>query len=467
MYGLGGVANRAFAILLVPIYARALGREDYGTVALLTSTLTVVSLLATLALPQAFFRAYLKEARDAAEQAEVLRTMVGLRLLASLVAVAVLLVGSVPLAAVALGDADAWPLTVVLAVIVGLDTLAQVPLSLLRAERRPLPYASLTFGRAALGSLLAVGFVIIGDLGPLGVVLGAALSALVTLVVGYALLLGERRIGLALESRWASGMLAFGLPLVPAALAGWVLNLSDRYLVNAFDGRGATGVYAAGSTVGLAINALAVAPFTLAWGAAYWEIARGEDARPVVGRVLIGFAGLACFGALALSALATDAFRILLTPEFEAGRFITPFSAFASVGYGLFTILTTGINLEGRTRRIPLIIGLAALANLVLNLALIPFLGPLGAAISTLLSYALLAIVGGLSSQRVYPVDWDIPRVATLIGLAMGLAAAAVLGPDHVAWRLACIAAYPLVVLGLGIMPRRATVELLRLARRR
>jgi O-antigen/teichoic acid export membrane protein len=291
-------------------------------------------------------------------------------------------------------------------------------------------------------------------------------SALVTVVVGYFLLFAERRIGLALDPTRAASMLAFGLPLVPASLAGWVLNLSDRYLVNAFDGRGAVGVYAAGSTVGMAINALAVAPFTLAWGAAYWEIARGQDARPVIARVLTGFTGLACFGALALSALATDAFRILLTPEFEAGRFVTPFSAFASVGYGLFTIVTTGINLEGETRRVPIIIGLAALANLALNLALIPFLGPMGAAISTLLSYALLAIVGGISSQRVYAVAWDVARVAMLIGLAMALAAAALLGPDHVAWRLACIAAYPAVVLGLGIMPRRATVELLRLARR-
>lgn len=466
VYGLGGVANRAFAILLVPIYARALGTEDYGIVALLTTTLTVTSLVATLALPQAFFRAYLKEARDAAEREDVLRTMVGLRLVTSVLAAGILLALSVPLAAIAIGDAGAWPLTAVLAAIVGLDTLAHVPLSLLRAERRPRPYAALTFGRAVLGSLLAVGFVVIGDLGPMGVVLGSAVSAMVLLVVGFGLLFGERRIGVGLDARRARSMLAFGLPLVPASLAGWVLNLSDRYFVNAFDGPAAVGVYAAGSTVGLAINALAVAPFTLAWGAAYWEIARRDDARAVIGRVLTGFAGLASFGALALSALATDAFRVLLTPEFDAGRYVTPFAAFASVGYGLFTILTTGINLEGRTRQVPLIVGLAAVANVVLNLALIPLIGPMGAALSTLLSYALLAAVGGAASQRIYAVPWDLGRVGILLGLAMALAAAALLGPDHVGWRLACIAAYPAVVLGLGIMSRRTAVELLRLLRR-
>ena len=38
---------------------------------------------------------------------------------------------------------------------------------------------------------------------------------------------------------------------------------------------------------------------------------------------------------------------------------VTPFSAFAYVGYGMFTILTTGINLAGQTRRLPFIMGAA------------------------------------------------------------------------------------------------------------
>ena len=53
-----------------------------------------------------------------------------------------------------------------------------------------------------------------------------------------------------------------------------------------------------------------------------------------------------------------------------------------------------------------------------------------------------------------------------LIALAMTLAAAALLGPDHVAWRLATLAAYPVLVLGLGILPRGTAGQLMRVLSR-
>lgn len=467
VYGLGGVANQALGIILVPIYARQLGSEGYGTVALLTTTLSTATLIATLAMPQAFFRAYLREASGDDARRGVLATTLGLRLVASVAALILLLALAAPLAGLILGNAGDWVLMAVIGVVVLFDTLNIVPLSYLRAERRPLPYAVLGFGRALAGGVLIVGLVVVGDLGPLGVVLGSAAAALLAAAAGYMLLGRIGRLRMAFDRTLVRRMLAFGLPLVPASLAGWALNLSDRYLVNAFDGREAVGIYAAGYTVGLALNALVIAPFGLAWGAAYWEIARRDDAPRVISRVLTGFAALASFIALGLSALATDAFRILLTPEFEPGRFVTPFSAFGLVGLGIFTILTTGINLAGRTRRLPLIMGSAALANIGLNLVLIPSVGYLGAAASSLLSYWLLAAIGGFSSHRVYPVAWEVGRVALAVGIGMALAAASVIGPDHVAWRLACIAAYPALVIGFGIVPRRYASELIGLVRPR
>jgi O-antigen/teichoic acid export membrane protein len=145
---------------------------------------------------------------------------------------------------------------------------------------------------------------------------------------------------------------------------------------------------------------------------------------------------------------------------------VTPFSAFAYVLYGVFTIVTTGLNLESQTRRLPLIMGGAAIGNVALNLLLIPALGYLGAAISTLISYAGLAVAGGVVSQRVYAVPWEVGRVAALLGLGMALAAIALLGPDLLVWRLACIAAYPVVAVVFGIAPPGLTGSLLALTRR-
>ncbi len=386
-----------------------------------------------------------------------------MRIIVSLIALAALLALSLPLASVLIGDGDAWLLLALIGPIVFFDTLNLVPLSFLRAERRPIPYAAVAFSRAVLGSVLIILFVVVLDLGVVGVVLGSAISALTAAAGGFALLARDGRLGIGLDRRLVRHMLVFSLPLVPASVASWTLNLSDRYLIAAFDGAAAVGTYSAGYTVGLAINALAISPFTLAWGAAYWEISRQDDARAVIGRVLTGFTALASFAALGLAALSTDVFRLLLTPEFEPGRYITPFSAFAYVLYGTFTIATTGLNLESQTRRLPLVMGAVAAGNVALNLVLIPWLGYLGAAVSTIVSYGLLAVVAGRVSQRYYAVPWDLPRVVALLGIGGGLSAAALLGPDHVAWRLLCIAAYPPLVIGLRVVPPDVVASLGRL----
>ena len=295
-------------------------------------------------------------------------------------------------------------------------------------------------------------FVVALDLGPLGVVLGSVGSALVTAVIGMALYLRRTGIGPRLDLGLSRSMLAFSLPLVPAALAGWGLNLADRYVLNAFRGLDELGVYSVGYTGGLVINALAVAPFTLAWGAAYWEIARSDDAPAAFRRVLTLFTIGASAGALALSALGTDAIRLLLTPGFDDARYIVPFSAFGMVLYGVYQVVATGLNLTSHTRLLPLTMGAAAITNVALNLLLVPGLGMYGAGIATIAGYLVLAIVTAAVSQRHYPVAWDVPRVVGTLALASGLGTASLLGPDSTLWRLGCLVVFGVAVVVLRLV---------------
>jgi O-antigen/teichoic acid export membrane protein len=467
VYGVGGMANQAVAILLVPIYARVLGAENYGVLAIVNTTISLTLMLTTLALPQAFFRSYLKEATDDAERLSILRTSITLRLVVSCASLAIMLAAAAPIAILLFGGNEALPLAALLAPIVFFDSLNAVPLSFLRAQRRPRPYAVVSFTRALLGSLLIVFFVVVADLGVLGAVLGSLGSAMVSTSLGFALLLRSVPIRLEWDSGLVRHMLAFSLPLVPAAVAGWTLNLSDRYILQALQDERSVGIYAMGYTLGLIINALAIAPFTLAWGAAYWEISRLAEARQIIARVMTAYAFVATFVALGLSALSTDAIRILLTAEFEPSRFVVPFSAFAYVTYGVYTIAATGLNLESQTRWLPISMGAAAVSGVALNFLLIPHFSLMGAAYSTLISYGLLALISGAISQRYYHVEWQYRRLALTLGLGVGLSLAAIHGPDSVWWRLLCLAVYPPLVMLAGVISPGQVREMVRsLARR-
>jgi len=452
IYGLGGVANQALAIVLVPIYARQLGVANYGVLAIVNTTLSLGLMVTSLALPQAFFRSYLKEAETDADRRRVLRASLGLRLLASTAGLALFSLLAVPLGAVLFGGTAELPVLLLIGPIIFFDSLNVVPLSFLRAHRRPRPYAALAFARAVLGSLLIIVMVVVFRLGVLGVILGSLGSSLVASTIGLLVLSRSNALQVSWDWQLMRHMLVFSLPLVPAAVGGWVLNLSDRYIVQLFDGRVAVGIYAAGYTVGLVINALVIQPFSLAWGAAYWEISRQDGAPRIIARVMVGFAVLASTVALALSALGTDAIRLLLPPDFDPARFVVPFAAFAYVAYGLYTIVATGLNLESQTRWLPVTVGVAAFMAVVLNLALVPPLGYLGAAISTLVTYTVLAVLTGYVGQRYYPVAWQLVPVVGSFVLGLGLAAAALAGPDSLLWRLGCVVVYVPLLLVLRLV---------------
>ncbi|HEX2766177.1 MAG TPA: oligosaccharide flippase family protein [Candidatus Limnocylindria bacterium] len=452
VYGLGGMANQAVAILLVPIYARHLGPAGVGVAGVLNATISIALVIVGLALPQAFFRWYLREAETEAERRNVLATTIAVRIAASLVGFGVVLLASLPITA-ALYDGEHLLVFALAAPIVLFDSLSTVPLSLLRAERRPRDYVVISVVRAVAGTVLILGFVLVANLGVTGVALGGALAAAIGLGIGVFVMAREGRLRIGLDRQLARRMLGFSLPLVPGALAGWILNLADRPLLQAITGSAEqVGIYTLGYTAGLVINAIAIQPIMLAWTAAAWEISKDEDAPRLFARTLTWFLAFAAGVALLLSAAGTDALRILVGDEFDESRFIVPFSAFSYVLYGTYSIVGAGLSIVGRSRTLAGVMGAAAILALVLNLLLIPLLGIYGAAVSTLAGYLALALLAGRLSQRHFPVPWQVGRAAAILGIAGGLAAAALLGPDHALWRAGCVLLYPGALLGLGIV---------------
>ena len=467
VYGLGGIANQAVAILLVPIYARVLGPSGVGVTGVLNSIISLSLMLVGLALPQAFFRWYLREAADHVERAHILRTTLAIRIAASLAGFAIVLLAAVPLTAVLYGG-DNLLVFALAAPVVLFDSFNGIPLSFLRAERRPRNYVAISLARAITGTVLILVLVVTLGFGVVGVSLGATIAAALSAAIGAWVLWRAGVWRPVIDRDLSRAMLAFALPLVPAAVAGWTLNLADRPMLQVITGSEAiVGVYTLGYTGGLVINALAIQPFTLAWGAAFWEISRSDDAPRIFARTLTWFLAIASAAALFLSAIGTDVIRLLFPPDFEASRYIVPFSAFAFVLYGAYTVLATGLNIVGRTGIIATTMIAVAGVALVMNLLFIPLLGMYGAAISTVVGYGLLAILVGWQSQKRYPVPWQILRAVVIFGLAVMLSALALLGPDNPLWRVGTILIYPPILVGTGIVRPTQARQLLSVLLRR
>ena len=126
-------------------------------------------------------------------------------------------------------------------------------------------------------------------------------------------------------------------------------------------------------------------------------------------------------------------------------------------------MLLTGIGLAKRTIYVAGLASIAAVANIGLNLALIPPFGIVGAALASTGGYWLLALLYYWAAQRVYPTPFEPLKVLAILALAIGASFAAALPLDgvlFVAAKLAAIAAFLAAVVASGAIRRDDLREL-------
>lgn len=299
---------------------------------------------------------------------------------------------------VQLGIFGLWPQPIPMIIVIGCPAISvlwawyELSLQLSRARMQVARYGLKMVLRAGLllglGAALAVfGWGAAGLLVALGIgLLAAGLSALPKDLEGFALRLAS--FGPLRE------LYAYGWPLALCMGLSWVVGMSDRYLIYWLIDEEAAGQYAlaygfAQQPVWLAL--LASSRGTLPMAARAYEREGEAGAKAVLSRNL-GTMLLICLPVVALEVIAAPQLNALFLGEAyaRAGAVIMPIVAIAILLQGLRAFhLDIAVHLAKRTRVLIGLWALAAGANVMLNLILIPHLGIVGAAWATLIAHVV------------------------------------------------------------------------------
>jgi O-antigen/teichoic acid export membrane protein len=202
--------------------------------------------------------------------------------------------------------------------------------------------------------------------------------------------------------------LNYGLPLVPGSLSSWVVNSSDRYLIALFLGAAAVGAYSPGYTAGSTI-AMISAPLATLLGpvlSKHYDENNIADIRTIMTYSLKYYIGIALPCVFALSVLSKPLLLLLTTQQIATnGYLVTPFVAAGTALIGVYSVLVMIIALKKKTAIIGTIWILSAALNFGLNLVLIPYLGLIGAALTTFLAFLLAFVLTTFYSFRYFTFD--------------------------------------------------------------
>ena len=462
VYGLGSLVARILAVLLLPLYTRYLDRDDYGLIETLVALSAVLIALVQAGMKSAFFRFYFDSPEDA-HRVLVVRTAFWYTMASS---TAVLLAGLAFAGDVSqLLFATGEHAGLVRASFVGLWAAMNYEQmgSLFRVEQRPVGFVAATLANVAITIAATVVLLVVFDQGAMGVIVGSFTGTIVV----YAALLAYRRyqLGLQFDRALFREMNRFGMPLMPSALALWLMNFSDRFFLVKLSGTAEVGLYSIGVRLASAIT-LVVTAFRTAWPAFAYAIEDDREARRTYGFVLTYVVYVTCWMALALSLLAPWLLQVITTPQYYAAENVVAPLAFGGAAFAAYVVVQIGIGRARRTRSNWLVTGAAALLNVGLNLALIPSYGRLGAAIATVATYAALFVGMAWRAQRIYHVPYQWRRIGLIAAVAVAVTVAGKAFDAPLAVAAALAVAYPLALVPLGFyLPSER--ERLRLAGRR
>jgi O-antigen/teichoic acid export membrane protein len=108
-----------------------------------------------------------------------------------------------------------------------------------------------------------------------------------------------------------------------------------------------------------------------------------------------------------LAILSKSLLATLTTSEFISAYLIVPIVAFGMILFNCSFVSSDVLTLLKRTKIIGLTYGIAAFINLVMNIILVPLIGIIGAAISTLLTFLIFAVVIEILSFKELPFEID------------------------------------------------------------
>jgi len=276
------------------------------------------------------------------------------------------------------------------------EAILGVGLTILRSRRKAGVFSVLSIWQACAGLGFGVLFAASAGLQVEGLVLGVILANVVGGAVcvryvstGTRLSLGRFDTGIAI------GLLKYGLPLVPAAFLGWLLNFSDRWVIAWSRGAKEVGIYSASYAVANGAIQMVVGILSLAAGPvaiAIWEKHGLQAAQRAATQITRCFLLICIPAVIGLATLANIIGGTMLPPEYREGVIIMPWVALAGLLHGLQLQFQIGILYAKRTYAAAIGVALAGIANVAGNLVLIPRFGYRAAAWTTAVSYlALLA----------------------------------------------------------------------------
>ena len=444
IYGISTILVRSLNWLISPFHTYVFGenQSDLGIVVELYAYIAFVNVILMYGMETAFFR-YASKQKESHNK--VFSTGMLSLLISTIGFVIAILIFSQNIAT-ALQYPHLQHIVIMLAFIIGFDTLSNIPFAKLRLEGKPMSYVKIKL----VNVLITVGlnFILLFPLymkkpdmfgftmqmdNALTYVFVANLVASVCTFLIFVPGILKTKFEFCRDT-W-NDMMRYGLPLIVVGLAGTVNETIDRILLkyllplDTLEARNAqVAIY--GSVYKLAIfMSLVVQAYRMGAEPFFFRQADDKDALETVAKAMNLFVimGLIIFLGVSFN---LDWIILIIEESYRTAKDIVPIVLMAYLFLGIFYNLSVWYKLGDKTHYAMVISIVGAIVTIIINVIFIPKYGYWASAWATLASYFVMTIISWQWGKKYYPVKYDVTKILFYLVLALGMYGLSINLPD-------------------------------------
>ena len=407
---IGKICTQLITFFLLPLYTGILSTEEYGTVDLLNTLVSLLLPIVTFQVEQAVFRELIEVRGKKDKESKIISSAVITVMFQCIVYLIIF-----ALISPFINNHYKFFLAT--------NVVANIFLSLLLQIARGFgdnkKYAFASFISALSTIVFNVLFLVVIKLGANGMLLGTMLGQIVATIYLFISLKLYKYLKVkdykkeVIKSLWK-----YSLPLIPNAISWWVFNASDRVIASAFLGVDQNGILAA-SLKFSAVYITFYNIFNMSWTESISIAIKDDDVSDYFNKMFNIVLRLFTAMAVGMIACMPFVFPIMINEKFSAGYGLIPISIVGSlfnVVVGLISVIYVA---EKNTKAIASTSIVSAVINIIVHLVLIKFIGLYAAVISTFVAFFVISIYRLMDAgERYFKIKMDMKFIIqSLIGL--------------------------------------------------
>ncbi|MDR2836640.1 MAG: oligosaccharide flippase family protein [Bacteroidales bacterium] len=423
IYGTSSIIGKLLNYFLVPFHTRIFSTEQYGIVSEYYAYIPVILVLLTCGLETGFFRFSKDKENFDTTYSSIFTTVFTF----SFIFLIIIFLTIGPLSNL-LGYSKHHEYTLLVAFIIFLDAVISIPFAKLRIQNKASKFAiykilnicfnigfniiffalcpyllekNITFVSNFYKPEIGIGYIFISNL------LGN--------IITFLMLIPEIiKVKYNFDIQIMKKILKYSLPLLIVGLAGMINETMDRIFIknilstsyNIKFAQEQVGIYSANYKLAILMT-MFIQMFRYAAEPFFFENTNEKDSKKLYAQVTKYFI-IFGLGIFLFVLLYIDIFKYFVGVDFRKGLNIVPILLLANLFLGIFFNLSMWYKLNDMTKYGAIITLIGAVITIILNILLIPKIGYMGSAWTTLICYLTMTIISYTLGQKYYKIPYNL-----------------------------------------------------------